>query len=107
MLQRICIKCSLVHQSMHQGANVTSQTGRQQSTDEAGHQSQRYQDERALVDLTVSELQRDLQRVEDQTRMAQQDANNARQGAQQARSAAQQAQIQARQAQNQAQRAQG
>ena len=91
---------------MHQGDDVTSQTGRQQSTDE-GVQSQRYQDERALVDLTVSELQRDLQRVEDQTRIAQQDANNARQGAQQARSAAQQAQIQARQAQNQAQRAQG
>ena len=82
---------------MHQGDDVTSQTGRQQSTDE-GVQSQRYQDERALVDLTVSELQRDLQRVEDQTRIAQQDANNARQGAQQARSAAQQAHNHAHQA---------
>jgi hypothetical protein len=37
---------------MHQGVNVTSQTGRQQYTDEGGAQSQRYQDERALVDLT-------------------------------------------------------
>jgi hypothetical protein len=72
---------------------MTSQTGRQQSTtDEGGVQSQRYQDERALVDLTVSELQRDLQRVEDQTHIAQQDAHSARQGAQQARSSAQQAQ---------------
>ena len=37
---------------------------------EGGAQSQRYQDERAFVDLTVNELQRDLQRVEDQARMA-------------------------------------
>ena len=85
--------------------SMTSQTGRQQYTDEGGTQGQRYQDERALIDLTVSELQRDLQRVEDQARTAQQDANNARQAAQQSRNSAQHAQNQARQAQNQAQQA--
>ena len=52
---------------------MTSSTGRQQSSaehNEGGVKSQRYQDERAFVDLTVNELQRDLQRVEDQARMA-------------------------------------
>lgn len=76
---------------------MTSSTSRQSTTDrgEGGPQSQRYQDERALVDLTVNELQRDLQRVEDQARMAQQDAHQARNGAQQANQRAQQAQTDA------------
>ncbi|HWR48379.1 MAG TPA: hypothetical protein VN327_12335, partial [Pseudonocardiaceae bacterium] len=73
---------------------MTSQTTPQQSKStiergEGGPQNHRYQDERTLVGLTANELQRDVQRVEDQARMAQQDAHNARQGAQQARSAAQ------------------
>src|SRR5262245_58043072 len=105
-----CVRfhCQWLDQPMHQGVGVTSPSGRQQYASERdeGGQSQRYQDERALIDLTLNELQRDLQRVEDQARMAQHDSHNARQEAQQARSAAQHAQNQARVAQNHAQLAQ-
>ena len=83
---------------------TSAQSTPKQSTTERGQEgseSQRYQDQSTFSRLAMSELQRDLQRVEDQARMAQQDAQGSRQVAQHARSAAQQAQVQARQAQSQ------
>jgi hypothetical protein len=47
---------------MYQGVGVTSSTDRE----ERGREGQRYQEQRALIDLTLYELERDLQLVEDQ-----------------------------------------
>jgi molecular chaperone GrpE (heat shock protein) len=57
-----------------------------------GSEGQRRQDESTFARLAISELQRDLQRVDDQARQAQQDAQGSRQLAQNARGAALQAQ---------------
>ncbi|WP_433297871.1 hypothetical protein ACQPZQ_19650 [Pseudonocardia sp. CA-142604] len=101
----------LCQQTMNEGVGVTSSQSRSgQAAAERSQEvsaRQRYEDENTFAHLAVSEMQRDLQRVEDQARMAQQDAQASRQLAQHARSAAQQAQNQARQAQSQAQQAQG
>lgn len=47
---------------MYQGVGVTFSTDRE----DRGRESQRYEEERALIDLTLYELEQDLRRVEDQ-----------------------------------------
>ena len=51
-----------------------SRTGQSTADGQEVSESQRYQDENTFARLAVSEMQRDLQRVEEQARMAQQDA---------------------------------